>query len=79
VKGFLDVYVIDADGGDVQRLTTTADRGGWSRAVGWSDFGIVFWSTPDGSDEKRKRFVMNADGTNIRPYPRGHDAVCPWP
>lgn len=79
VEGLSDVYVMDADGGNVRRLTTAADDGGWSRTVGWSAFGILFWSTPDGSAEKGKRFVMDADGTNIRPYPMGHDAVCPWP
>jgi Tol biopolymer transport system component len=75
---FQDVYVMDADGKDVRRLTATTDRGGWSRAIRWSSSGIEFFSTPDGSFEELNMFVMDPDGTNVRLLgPGGHDAVCP--
>jgi Tol biopolymer transport system component len=76
---FQDVYVMDADGENIQRLTTTTAGGGWSRAIRWSAAGIEFFSTPDGSFEELNMFVMDQDGTNVRLLgPAGHDAVCPW-
>jgi Tol biopolymer transport system component len=75
---FQDVYVMDTNGENVRRLTMTTDGGGWSRAVRWSTEGIEFFSSPDGSFEKVNMFVMDPDGTNVRPFgPGGHDAVCP--
>jgi Tol biopolymer transport system component len=74
-----DVYVMDIDGENVRRLTTTADGGGWSRAMRWLASGIELFSTPDGSREKLSTFVMDPDGANARLLsPAGHDAVCPW-
>ena len=59
-----EIYVMDPDGSDVQRLTTTkADAGSWQPA--WSPDGrmIAFASNPDGNSDI---FVMDADGSNIR-------------
>jgi Tol biopolymer transport system component len=75
---FQDVYVMDADGENVRRVTTTTDSGGWSRAIRWTASGIEFYSTPDGSFQELKMLVMDPDGTNVRLLgPGGHDAVCP--
>jgi len=55
----MDIYVMDADGGNLQRLTEDPSN---DRAPTWSPDGrrIAFTSDRDGDDEI---YVMNADGT----------------
>jgi Tol biopolymer transport system component len=77
-RNYEDVYVMDADGSNVRRLTTTSDTGGRSRAIRWLAIGIDFVSRPVASEEA-DGFVMDPDGTNVRRTGGGgHDAVCPW-
>ena len=56
-----DIYVMDADGSDVQRLTQHA---GVNYQASWSPNGeqLVFDSTRDGNYEI---YVMDADGSNV--------------
>lgn len=58
--GNSDIYVMDADGGNVRRLTDTRAT---ERAAVWSPEGkrIVFSSDGDGPSEI---YVMRADGSN---------------
>jgi len=55
----LDIYVMDADGGNVTRLTEGPSH---DRSPTWSPDGrrIAFTSDRDGDDEV---YIMNADGT----------------
>ncbi len=57
-----DIYVMDADGSNVQRLT---HREGFDAASDWSPDGkrITFMSARDG---KREIYLMDADGSNVR-------------
>jgi TolB protein len=60
-----EIYVMDADGSNVQRLTVTAP-GRTSQDPAWSRDGqrLAFDSTRDG--ESVLIYVMDADGTSIR-------------
>jgi Tol biopolymer transport system component len=60
--GNAEIYVMDADGGNVRRLTTVASDEGYPS---WSPDGrtITFDSDRDGNFEI---YAMNADGTNVR-------------
>ena len=55
-----DIYVMDADGGNQQKLT---NHRAWDGSPSWSPNGerIVFWSD---RDEKGEIYVMDADGGN---------------
>jgi|GEM_PF-245123 len=57
----LDIYVMDADGSNVVRLTDTPGRDGFPA---WSPAGdkIAFWSERDGGN--CEIYVMDADGSN---------------
>ena len=59
-----DVWVANADGSGVRRLTTT----GRESAPAWSPDGtrIAFVSSRDGAGLRRELYVMNADGTRAR-------------
>jgi Tol biopolymer transport system component len=63
VNGHWSIYVVNADGTNLQRLTQTADYDEFSPA--WSPDGtqIVFQSDPDGQWDI---YIMNADGTGRR-------------
>ena len=77
-RDYVEVYVMDADGGNVHRLTRSTDSGGHSRALRWGADGILFTSRPDSSSEDTRWFVMDPDGTNIRIWgPSGHGKECP--
>jgi Tol biopolymer transport system component len=64
----LDIYVIDADGSNLQRLTHTGDNG----SPIWSPDGkrIAFSSHRSGDSthwrDNREIYVMNADGSNVQ-------------
>ena len=60
--GDSDIYVMDADGGNVQQLT---DDPGWDALPDWSPDGtrIAFVSDRDGD---REIYVMDVDGGNIQ-------------
>ena len=60
--GDYDLYVMDADGGNVQPLT---DDAGWDSDPAWSPDGnrIAFKSDRDGDSDI---YVMDADGGNVR-------------
>ena len=64
----VDIYVIDADGSNLQRLTHTGDNG----SPFWSPDGkrIVFSSHRSGDStdwrDNREIYVMNADGSNVQ-------------
>ena len=61
--GNSDIYIMDADGGNVRQLTDSPEE---ARAPAWSPDGsqIAFASGP--SLGTRGVYVMNADGSNVR-------------
>lgn len=80
-----EVYVMDADGSNVHRLTHTPGEGTSSWSADWSPDGtkIVLQSNRDGSPEGWDGYdvyVMDADGSNIRRLTRepGFDAAPAW-
>ena len=64
-QGGLDIYVINADGSDLQRLT---DDPSFEYAPRWSPDGsiIAFEANGDGGDRYGNVYVMNADGSERR-------------
>jgi TolB protein len=61
----VDIYVIEADGSHLQRLTHTGDNG----SPVWSPDGkrIAFSSHQSGDwRDNREIYVMNADGSNVQ-------------
>ena len=80
-----EVYVMDADGSNIVRLTNTPGDSTSSWAADWSPDGekIVFMSNRDGStlgSDGYDLYVMNADGSNVRKLTqaRGWDGVPAW-
>jgi len=80
-----EVYVMDADGSNVRRLTNTPGDSTSSWAADWSPDGqkIVFTSNRDGSTlgwDGYDLYVMNADGSNVQRLTRepGFDASPAW-
>ncbi len=73
-----DVYTMSPDGHDVTRLTDCARIAGCASAGGpaWSPDGrqIVFWV--EGRDSVRQPYIMNADGSDIRPLIAKTSDVC---
>ncbi len=72
-----EVYVMDADGSNMRRLMHTPGEGTSSWAADWSPDGqkIVFMSNGGGSPPGSNGYdlyVMNADGSNLRPLTRAH-------
>ncbi len=69
---FVEVYVMDADGSNVRRLTHTVDKSKSSLTPVWSPDGkrMAFMSDRDGAsktwDERMEIYVMEADGSNVR-------------
>ena len=60
-----EIYVMDANGSNIQRLTTAkTDTGSWQGQPVWSPDGrrIAFVSDRDGNQEI---YVMDADGGNV--------------
>ena len=60
-----DLFIMDADGSNVQRLTTTPGAGKFSSDYDWSPDGsqIAFDSNRDGDTDI---YVMAADGSNVK-------------
>ena len=80
-----EVYVMDADGSNMRRLTNTPGDNTSSWAADWSPDGeqIVFNSNRDGSDlgwDGEELYVMAADGSNVRRLTRrlGFDSSPAW-
>jgi len=63
-----DIFTMNSDGSDVQRLTTFAASGGAACCGFWSPDGLqlVFAAQPAGAPTYQL-WMMNADGTNQRP------------
>ncbi|KXK19858.1 MAG: WD40 domain-containing protein, partial [Chloroflexi bacterium OLB15] len=72
----LEIYVMNADGSNVRRLTNTA---GEDSQPAWSPDStqIAFMSDRDGN---REIYVMNADGSNVRrlTYDEAWDRTPAW-
>ncbi len=71
-RDMMEIYVMDAEGSNVQRLTHTADKGKTSLTPVWSPDGkkIAFGSDRDGKSKNRKDnfeiYLMDADVSNVR-------------
>ena len=65
--GNLEIYVMDVDGGNQQRLTNSGDVHIHNWEPSWSPDGrrIAFTSNRDGNS---KIYVMNADWATAEPY-----------
>ncbi len=76
-----EVYVMNADGSNIHRLTHTPGEGKSSWDADWSPDGtqIVFMSNRDAGDGY-DLYVMNADGSNVRRLTRetGFDGAPAW-
>jgi len=82
---YQEVYVMDADGSNIRRLTNTPGDSTSSWSADWSPDGeqIVFTSNRDGSDlgwDGEELYVMAAAGSNVRRLTRrlGSEAVPAW-
>lgn len=69
----VEIYTMDADGSNVQRLTRATDKGNTSSDAKWSPDGkkIAFLSGPRAKSwtqwlETREIYMMDADGSNSR-------------
>ena len=61
---FMDIYVMDADGSNVQRLT---DAPGYDGGSFWNDDGTqITWRRFSEDGARAEVFTMNADGSNER-------------
>ena len=61
-----DIYVMNADGTNLKRLTEPGPA--WYEIVVWSPDGtkIAFLSDQGGERDNRDIYVMDADGSNVR-------------
>jgi TolB protein len=69
-----DLYIIDADGGSVRRLTD------WPRAdsaVAWLRSGEIVFAHFTGDESLPKWYIVNPDGTNLRSLPWFYGAADP--
>jgi Tol biopolymer transport system component len=74
----IEIFVMDADGGNVQQLTETGTSGS---AGGWSPDGsqVVISATAPGRED-RDIFIMNADGSGLTRLTEdpGNDSRASW-
>lgn len=64
--GELDIYVMNADGSELRRLT---DSPGRDFEPAWSPDGqTIVFSTDRDDPDNAQLYIMNADGTNQRPF-----------
>ncbi len=62
--GSQDIYVVNPDGSDLQRLTTGAEP--WEPTWSPDRSKILFTSQLHGGEEEEEVYVMDADGSNMR-------------
>lgn len=65
-----DIWVMDADGGNLRQLTFTADQSETELAVSPDGSTIVF------SVNRREMYLMDADGSHVRPLTAGDGKTC---
>ena len=77
-RGRPEIYVMNADGSGIKRLTRNTEEAGVDISPSWSPDGkrITFVRRRTGASDDFEIDVANSDGTGIRPLTTNHAGYC---